>query len=154
MGYFSFFGGQANLIFSLFFSLVFFEASIKEINWVKSVLITIIAGFFSDIFSFSFFGISIFIYFLCFLILVLIFKFLAQERNVFGIFYFVSFFLLFYLFYSIVLYFTGILLNQQMVSLNGSLPSLVLSLLFGMLCFIILQKIRQSSRGDNQLKLF
>jgi len=54
--HFSFFGAVPSLVFALFFTLAFF---VKESNIYQIITLAIIAGFFLDIFSFTYIGPSI-----------------------------------------------------------------------------------------------
>jgi hypothetical protein len=115
--YFNFFGGTANLVFILFFVLIFFE---DNSHYKQGFFLALMAGFFLDLISPFYFGASIIS-----LIIVYFFKngvdhFLKEWQSHYLIFYFIAIFSTSFLLYNGLLYAFG-----KMLGISFSLDSTI-----------------------------
>ena len=98
--HFNIIGANLNLIFILFYLIVFFERSQK---YIQGIFSAIVAGFFLDALSSFYFGIS----FIYLLIITFIIKYilhlLKKKRGEYPIIYFTPLFVLSFIIYSLVL---------------------------------------------------
>ncbi len=98
---FNILGAVPNFIFILFFILVFFSPSEKLYSW-EILFYSFIAGFFTDIFSYSYFGSSFVIFLTTSLLIKKIFNSLRQKRGKYPIDYFVLIFIITFVVYEIL----------------------------------------------------
>ena len=98
--HFNIMGAMLNLIFILYFVVVFFEGSQK---YIQGIFSAIVAGFFLEIFSSFYFGVL----FVSLLIIVFILKYilylLNKKRDEYPIIYFVPLFALSFIIYNLFL---------------------------------------------------
>ncbi|MGA2417823.1 MAG: rod shape-determining protein MreD [Candidatus Staskawiczbacteria bacterium] len=153
--HFNLFGAIPNLVFVLFFLLVYFDDSK---NYYQIVFYAISAGLFLDLFSSTYFGVSIT---LLLLIGFLIKKAQAvlqeKKNNKFPFVYFLPLFIISLLVYSLLLAFFLYKFNiiKIISSINGGFAAeIVYDLLFASITFYIYKKFLQSGINDRQLKLF
>lgn len=136
-------GAGPNLVFILFFTLIFF-ADPKKHYYI--VFYAVCAGLFLDIFLYSYFGVSI--------ILLLLIGFLVKRAQGIlsekkGSFPFVYFFPLFFI--SLIIY--DLLLKQA--NFNWAfLAQIIYSLLFAGIAFYVCKKLLKFGSENRQLGLF
>ncbi|MBI1866140.1 MAG: hypothetical protein HY005_02545 [Candidatus Staskawiczbacteria bacterium] len=140
--HFNIMGASLNLIFILFYIIVFFENSKKYIQGIFSAFT---AGFFLDIFSSFYFGTS----FICLLIIAFILKhmleLLRKKKGEYPITYFISLFVLSFIIYNLFLAISVYLLNSHMkVSLLNWIfvIEIAYNLLFAVFGFYIYKKFK------------
>ncbi len=100
LAFFKISGGAANLIFLLFIALVYFLGT-KDYNY--GLFLSIIAGFFSDVFSNLFFGFSVIVFIALFLSVKYIFYIIKESDQTNSIVYFLAVFSGCFLTYGIIL---------------------------------------------------
>lgn len=86
---FSLFSTVPDLIFAIFFILIFFE---DKHQYQDGFFLAIMAGFFTDVFSRGYFGISMVTLLAVYFLEKIIMRFLRQGRDSYPVFYFVSLF--------------------------------------------------------------
>lgn len=140
--HFNIMGSTPNLIFILYFVVVFFEGSQK---YIQGIFSAIIAGFFLDALSLSYFGLSI----ISLLIITFILKktlfLLKKTRDEYPIAYFVSLFILSFIIYSLLLTIAIYFLNLAQVTPVLSwlfLIKIVYNLVFALLGFYTYKKLK------------
>lgn len=151
--YFSIFASVPNLVFILFFILIFFEAR-HEYNF--GFWVAIIAGFLLDVFLASHLGTSIVFLLIIYFLEKIIVHFLKERQDGFSIFYFMPLFLICLLFYDILWYAFSVVFA---LSISFTLDVTILfNLIYntGIAClgFYIYKKFIKQSIQNNQLKLF
>lgn len=140
------FGATPNLVFILFFILVFFSTKNAAFLDLEIIFYAIAAGLFLDVFSRSYFGISIFSFLLISFLIKKIRSALQEKKNdKFPIIYFLSLFLASLIIYNLI--FTA------SFSIS-SIASLIYNLLFACLAFYIYKKFFYSITNSHQLTLF
>src|SRR3989344_5184309 len=150
LAYFAIAGQMINLIFILFFVLIFF---LKPDDYIQGFLISTAAGFFLDLLLPSYFGISIFILLLIFFIQEASLHFLRQGQDKYPFFYFASLFSACFILYGALMYVSSLLFHFSAHYGSDILIGLVYNLLFASVGFFIYKKSHQQELGDNQLKL-
>ena len=163
MPFFNVMGTVPNLVFILFFILTFFEESSEyhsssqvsqsEIWEDKGFFIAIIAGFFLDIFSPFYFGLSIISPLIIYLLIKVIIHFLRKWQDKYLIFYFLFIFLFSFFVYNV---FSNLLSNSFHLKLDFNktiFVSLLYNLIFIYFGFYVYKFIKKDS-SDSQLKLF
>lgn len=145
--YFNIMGVVPNLIFALFFILIFFE------NTDEGFFHAIVAGFFLDIFLGSYFGISIISLVIVYFFQKLIFHFFEKDKNKYIILNFIIVFSLGFVLYSVLLYLFSIIFNFEFNLGWNLVVSLINNLIIGTLGFYIHEIFIKSDNSHNQLKL-
>lgn len=148
--YFSISGATPNIIFSLFFLVVF---SADKKNHLLGFFTCIVAGFFLDLVSSFYFGTSI----LALLIIYALHHFLShivhRHENLLVLNFTVAF-CAFLALYDVLLYLFSLVSNISFL-LNAPLViSVAYSLLFAIAGFLIIQPLVSARESNNQLKLF
>lgn len=142
--HFNLFGAAPNLVFALFFVLIFF---INKNDYYQIAFIAIAAGLFLDVFSYMRFGVSI----ISLLIIGFLFKkiqSLLQEKkgNDFPFVYFLPLFFVSLMVYDLIL---------RHIDFNISfLAEIIYNLIFVSIIFYVYKKFLQSKIDNRQLKLF
>ena len=152
--HFSLFGAFPNLIFILYFLLVFFEARKKEYNIFAYA---VIAGLLLDIFYQTFFGISVAILLIAGFSVKKIQSSLQEKNDKFPIGYFLLLFTIAFIIYQtmLVLYLRFIDPLHVAIGINWqSLFDLVYNLVCAAIGFYIYKKVVKISGDDRQLRLF
>ncbi len=147
--YFSIFGATPNLVFALFFTLLFFEPQAVS---PQSFFTIIAAGLLIDIFLPLYFGPATVTFLLIYLFCKLVMHIFAQGRESHLIFYYLCLFSVSFLGYNILLYATSLLFNFEFSAGVITAISLLYSLPFAALGFYAGRKIFFHG-NDNQLKL-
>lgn len=148
--HFNIMGAFPNLIFIVFFILIFFESK----SQLEGFFIAIIAGFFLDIFLSSDFGVSIILLLLIYFFANTTKHFLRDGQNrylaaCFSITFAASYLLYYFLLY-LVFTFHHIESSFGLVTVVG----LLYNLLFAVAGFYLYEKVAEQIYQDNQLKLF
>ena len=153
--HFAFFGSVPNLIFIFLFTLLFFE---KKAGCYEIIFYAISAGLFLDLFSNTFFGLSI--------ALAVVMAFLIkktqgllqeQSNDKFPFGYFLPLFIVSLLVYGIFarLFENNFKINQIFTGINiGSISGLVYNLLAATAIYFIYREIFSTGFEDRQLNLF
>lgn len=142
---------STNLIFILFFVIIFFE---NKKSYNMGFWVTIISGFFLDIFLPSYFGISIISLLIIYFLEKLTIHFLKDSQNKSPIFYFIPLFLICFIVYNSTLTLFALLLNFQFnFLLNIGIFSLFINLVISCAGFYIYDKFIRKGRREDQLKL-
>ncbi len=89
--HFNIMGNSPNLIFILFFILIFFE---KDNRYYEGILFSIIAGFILDVLSGSYFGDAIISLLLVYILIKIVIYFLKERQDKNLLFYFIPIFLI------------------------------------------------------------
>ncbi len=101
---FNIMGIAPNLVFILFFIIIFFE---KNSSYYEIMFWSIVAGFLLDVFSYSYFGVSIVLLLVIGILLKKAMQSLREKKDKYPIAYFMPLFLVFYIFYDV---FSGLFL--------------------------------------------
>lgn len=144
-------GAVPNLVFALFFIIIFFEK--KEEN-KHNFFPEIITGFFLDIPLLSYFGLST-----VSLLIVYFFKkvadyFLKDARGKYVILYFTFLFSTCFILYNISMYLLSSLLGFRFGFNLQTFQSLAYSLIFACAGFYVYGKLADYAERNRQLKLF
>lgn len=144
--HFSFFGSYLNLIFILFFTLIFSHNSQKS-SFLGIFLLSIFAGFILDIYSHTYIGPSIILLIIIGLFVKKIQSMLKNREDDCPFEYFLPLFVISFLFYTILidvyLQFTGI--NKIILNLNWiTLISLVYNSVVASIFFCLYKKWQKS----------
>lgn len=131
--HFNILGAVPNFIFILFFILIFFSSREKIYSW-ENLFYSFVAGFFLDIFYFSYFGRAFAVLMLISLIVKKLFSFLKQRKDKYPVIYFVPLFLIFFIIYDVL---TGI--GWHMFWLF--LIKIAYNLIFAILGFYVYKKL-------------
>ncbi len=115
--HFNIYGTIPNIIFIFFFLLIFFEG---RKSYYQIISWSIVAGFFLDVFSSSYFGVSIAVLLLIGILTKKIANSLKERRDEYPFVYFVPLFLGFFMSYEIILRLCFYFLNQNYSVLNLS----------------------------------
>jgi rod shape-determining protein MreD len=100
LAHFDIFGVSPNLVFVLFFLLVFFE---KKDKTYRAIFLAITAGLFLDIFSFTCLGPSIIVLIIIALLLKKAQSMLKNREDTYPFVYFLPLFIIFFLVYDLLL---------------------------------------------------
>jgi len=143
-GQFNLFGAVPNLVFALFFMLVFFENDRDVIlrNY-KVIFFAAVAGIFLDIFSYAYLGISIVLLIIIGFMLKKTQLLLKNKEDRYPFVYFLPLFLFFYLFYTLLYGICLSLLDAHRIAININSEiffSLIYNLLFASVFFQIYKK--------------
>lgn len=101
---FNIMGAVPNLVFILFFIIIFFK---KNSSYYEIMFWSIAAGFLLDVFSYSYFGVSIMLLLITGILLKKVMQSLKEKKDKYPIAYFAPLFLVFYVFYDV---FSGLFL--------------------------------------------
>ncbi len=151
--HFSIIGITPNLVFILFFILIFFSC-LQGNEYHQGIFYAIIAGIILDVLSSFSFGYSAVSLLLIYLLIKIVIYFLKEIHNEYILFYFIPIFLISFIFYNILMY---IFFNFPYLRFNftkGILIELVYNLIFVLFVFFIYKYINNKSQKDRQLKLF
>jgi rod shape-determining protein MreD len=150
--HFNIWGIGPDFIFILFFILIFFSAADKKnLSW-ENLLYSVVAGFFLDISSYSYFGISIF------LLIVIVFlcnkalQSLNKRKDQYPIIYFLPLFTMFYIFYKVFHCIIFYLFNFSQFAFNLNwilIMQIILNLFFAILGFYTYRFLVNNIRKDN-----
>jgi len=151
--YLSFLGAVPNLVFVLFFLLIFFD---KQRDYYPVVLWSVIAGFFIDVFSFTYFGVAIGLLLIVGILAKKIQKSLREPRQEFPLPYFLSLFIATSISYEILFKICAHFLNgislAEILSL-GILYNIIYNTFFAIIGFFVYKKVIANAVNKNQLKL-
>ena len=145
----NFFGAAPNLVFSFFFVLAFFA---KEDNTYYLIFLALIAGFFIDMFSFTYLFPSIIILIVAALLLKNIQSLLKNRDDNFPYIYFAPLFIIFILAYDALtdLYFYFFDFHKVMINFQSvTFFSMIYSLIFSSMFFYIFKKFLFNNRGSS-----
>lgn len=169
--HFGIMGGIPDFIFILFFILIFFNPPSHETSarqrkpneYYYAFFLVIVAGFFSDVFLPSYFGISMISFLVVYYFKKLIVYFMKEVKDKYFIFYFIPIFSLCFILNAVILYLFSIFLlflPRSGIPFVGQfdlgpiiLIRLVYSLVFACIGFYIYEKISNFLNKDRQLKL-
>ena len=148
-----YFNISPNLVFVLFFLLVFFEIK-GEYN--LGIWISLMAVFFLDALSVSYFGISIVSLIAVYFLDKAISHFLKDAEGKQPIFYFLPIFLACFLAFELLLYLLSFLFKYQAsFELNSiTIINIIFNLIFAIAGFYIYKIFIKGRRSEKQLKLF
>lgn len=146
--YFGVTAASINLIFILFFILIFFDKN------REGFFVALIAGFFVDVFLPSYFGISMVVLLIIYLIKEMIVHFLKESREKFSIIYFVVMFSSLLAAYYFLMYFALLVFGFSFGLNQNIMVGLVMNILFACLGFYIYKNVVRQDSLENQLKLF
>ena len=148
--YFSVIGVVPNLVFALFFILVFFEPANR---YSEGLLYTIIAGFLLDLLSFSYFGINIGALLLTYIAIKVILHFLKERQKGYLLAYFIFIFLGSFIVYTVAIF---LCTDFPHIAFLFRWNTMVLQLAYNVITALIgffIYKIFNGT-GDRQLSLF
>jgi len=151
LAYFNIFGAYPNLVFVLFFTLIFFEGRDERDT---GFWFAIIAGFSLDIFSSSYFGLSVISLAIIYFSKKFSKYFLKESTGEMTIFYFLPTFLIYFIVYNISMYLLSIAfgLQRDLASITEIIATLVLNSIVAMAGFYIYNLFVKQKNND-QLKL-
>lgn len=171
--YFSVEGVIPNVVFILFFILIFFEKRNEYYEehriplfivklWQSEGLFTsVIAGFFLDLLSPSyllggrqFFGMSIISLLIIYFLTKTVVYFLIEKQDKYFIFYFLSVFLFSFFIYTVLLSFFSNYFYFKLYFNKAIFVSFLYNLIFTYCSFYIYKKFIEKDNFNNQLKLF
>jgi len=130
-------GTTANIVFILFFLIVFFEESQQ---YIQGIFSAIVAGFFLDILSSSYFGGAIISLLIIIFILKYLLSLLKKTRDKYPIIYFVPLFILSFIIFNLFLTIAIYFFNWSPIMPFSSwafLVEIVYNLVFALLGFYI-----------------
>ena len=148
--HFNIMGAFLNLIFIVFFILIFFESK----NQLHGFFIAILSGFFLDVFLSSDFGVSIILLLLIYFLTSTAKHFFRDGQSRYLVVYFAGLFSVSYVLYYFLLHF--VLTFHQTESSFGlvTMVGLLYNLVFAVAGFYLYEKVVGKIYQDNQLKLF
>lgn len=149
--YFSILKTVPNLIFVLFFILIFFE---KPGEYFQGIFSVIIAGFLMDATSLFYFGISIISLLIIYIFKNITFYFLKEIQYQYLILYFIPMFSISFFLHNVILYLFSAIFNFSFNFELSILVSLAYSLIFALAGFYIQKYFSDKEVKDSQLKLF
>jgi len=136
-----------NMVFILFSILIFFGR--KEEGFFTAA----VAGFFSDLFLPSYFGISIISLLAIYFFQRFTNHFFTKDQNEYLIFHFIAIFSVSFIVYHVLLYAFSIIFHVEFHSAWGVIISLIYNLMFATVGFYIYKKFIKKNDQENQLKL-
>jgi len=148
--YFAIWGAVPNLVFCLFFTLIFFE---PQQHYTDGFFAAIMAGLFADMFLPSYFGVSTGAFLVAYITYKIFGHFLRENQQKHLVFYFMGMFSLLFLVHQATLFLFSLALDFPFSFGITFLVSLVYGVAFAMVGFYIGKKIF-ARHFDNQLKLF
>lgn len=140
--HFNIMGATPNIVFILFFLVVFFEESQK---YIQGIFSAITAGFFLDILSSSYFGGAIVSLLIIAFILKHLLSLLKKTRDKYPIVYFAPLFVLFFIVFNLLLTIAIYSLNSSQVMPRLSwvfLIEIVYNLVFALFGFYIYKTLK------------
>jgi cell shape-determining protein MreD len=152
--HFNIFGTVPNFIFTLFFILIFFSFYEKNYGW-EALIYSVIAGFFLDIFYYSYFGASFLLFLIISIVVKKIFNYLKQKKEKYPIAYFVLLFFVSLIIYEALLrayFYFFIDAEPKIISWDLGwvfLIKIIYSLVFAIIGFFIYKKLFIGTR-DHQ----
>lgn len=152
LAYFGIMGIVPNLIFIVFFTVIFFES---KHTYEFGFWAAIISGFFVDIVFGYYFGISIGVMLSIYLLHKTTVHFFKETRDRFSIFYFIPIFLAFLVIYHALLY---VILTVLRMPINMRLDVsfivlLMYNLIFALAAFYLYRNLAGRKEDENQLTL-
>lgn len=141
--HFSLFGAAPNLVFVLFFTLIFF-ADPKKYYYI--IFYVVCAGLFLDIFLYSYLGASIILLLLIGFFIKRAQGILSEKKDNFPFIYFLPLFLISLIIYDMLL--------KLSPNLKGFIAEVSYSMLFACIVFYVCKKFFKFGANDRQLPLF
>ena len=152
--HFSLFGAVPNLIFILFFLIIFFQ---KNISYYWVIFYSVVSGLFLDIFSYTYFGVSVIILLAIGFLIKKIQLLLKEKKDEYPLNYFLSLFFGAFISYNLLLLIyllffdpTHAVINFGWVFFDG----IVYNLFFAVIGFYICKKFIKLDINSRQAKLF
>lgn len=141
-----------NLIFILFFIIIFFESQ-NEYN--LGFFTAIIAGLFLDIHFSFYFGISIISLLIIYFLKKIAAHFFEEGNKKFSLFYFIPLFLISFLLYGAIMYLFSLLLKSQshFIFDSNALFYVLYNLIVAIVGFYPYRRFIKDNVDENQLKL-
>lgn len=146
--YFTILGAVPDLVFVIFFLVIFFE---PERVYSQGLFTAPVAGLFLDMASNSYFGIYILSLLIIYFLNKVMHHFLREDRHIHLIFYFVGVFFVSFVAYQGLLYASSLIFNFEF-NVNVVLMRFWYGLIVASIGFYIFKKLFYYSL-DNQLKL-
>lgn len=144
------FGVTPDLVFVLFFVSIFFESSSQS---YEGIFITLVAGFLLDVFSSSYFGVSMVALLLVYGAVKIVMHFLKEGHQDFLVAYFIPIFLVSLICYSVLLSVAGYFLGASPITYQrGIFLQLAINLIMALIGFFIYEKCM--GKNERQLTLF
>ncbi len=148
--YFNIFGQIPNLVFILFFILVFSENPQEH---YYGFFLVILAGFLLDVFSSFYLGISIISLLVLYFLIKITNHFFQKSETKYAVFYFFSVFSLCFVLYYVLLYVLSLLFHSGFIFTLDIVIGLIYNITVAWLVFFIYKKFININ-NNNQLKLF
>ena len=148
--YFGIMGELPNLIFILFFILIFFEGSD---TYFDGFFMAIIAGLFSDMFLPAYFGATIISLIVVYFLKKFLMYFITENQSKYPVFYFISLFSVCFIVNRLILYIISFFLQLHFTFNSSIISSLIYNLVFACIGFYLYKKICKKSDLSNQLRL-
>lgn len=148
--YFSIITVTPNILFILFFIIIFLK---KEREYYYELFVVISAGFFMDIFSNSYLGVSIISLFILYLLIQLTQYLFKERQNEYFIGYFIISFLGYFLAYNLLARFLSSPFNLNTNVGTATLVHIFYNLILAIVGFYMYKKIAAFIIKDRQLKL-
>ena len=155
--HFNFFGAVPNLVFALFFLLVFFSSPIKNFEGDKEknktyqiIFIAASAGIFLDVFSFTYIGPSITLLIIIGILLKKTQTLLKNRKDNYPFVYFLPLFIIFLLAYKLLLGLYLYFLDPNKIIINLGIETIfevIYSLLIASVLFYINKKFKSRISG-------
>jgi len=152
--HFSLFGTTPNLVFILFFLLTFFE---KKDDSYSIIFLALVAGFFSDIFSYTYLGPSIALFITIGFLLRGVQSLLKNRKDSHPFIYFLPLFVVFLLAYSLLLGACLYFLDPNKIAIGFDMRtvfSTIYNIVVATVLFYFYKKLVQAFADDRQLTLF
>ena len=140
--HFNIIGAIPNLIFILFFLVVFFEESER---YIQGIFSAIAVGFFLDILSSSYFGIAIVLLLIFVFIIKHLLSLLKKTKDKYPVVYFAPLFVLFFIVFNLFLTIAIYFLNSEQIMSRLSwvfLINIVYNLVFAIFGFYIFKTLK------------
>jgi len=152
--YFNFFGAVPNLVFILYFTLIFFD---KKDSYYSAIFYAILAGLFLDVFSAYRLGISVVLLIIIGLLIKKTQSSLNEKNDNYPFAYFITLFLASFIIYNLLLKISLYFLNPNFIALTLSfkfLAGIIYSLFFSAIGFYISKKLLGLAENNKKNKFF
>jgi len=152
--YFNVFGAVPNLIFVLYFTVIFFD---KKNNYYSAIFYAMLAGLFLDIFSTYKIGLSIVLLVIIGILIKKVQSSLSETKDDYSFAHFAILFFASFLIYHLSLKACLYFLNPNFIALTLNfkfLAELMYSLFFGAVGFYICKNLLKLDKNNKQNKFF
>lgn len=152
--HFNLFGAVPNLVFVLFFLLLFFEQPGSFAPFSKgfdAIFLALVGGFFLDVFSFAYLGPSVAIFLIIGALLIKIKKILKATQDPYPFYFFLPLFFVFLVTYNVLIsvfyYFAGF--SKMLIVFNSvTVWSLIYNIFIAVVAFLVYKSISSRKKSS------